>query len=215
MNSTAKDPPCKKIFVGGLDTNLTQDEIADHFSKYGKVELVELPYDKVKNQRRAFGFISFDSEDVVEQLCQSAKIPFGDKMLDVRKALTKEQQEAMAFRGGRGGGPMRAGFRGRARGAYGGPGVHGYDYNGMYGGYGGYDYYGGYYGSGYGGSSHLYDHTSMGGYGDGGYGYQSNYGEADSLAAGSGQQGGPASGKPRRGTWQADSNATAYHPYNR
>ena len=95
---------------------------------------------------------------------------------------------------------MRAGFRGRARGdkscdkcradeslnasnvfrnsgAYGGPGVHGYDYNGMYGGgYGGYDYYGGYYGSGYGGSSHLYDHTSMGGYGDGGYGYQSNYG---------------------------------------
>ena len=42
---------------------------------------MELPYDKVKNQRRAFGFISFDSEDVVEQLCQSAKIPFGDKMV--------------------------------------------------------------------------------------------------------------------------------------
>ena len=33
----SKDPPCKKIFVGGLDTNLTQEEIAEHFSQYGKV----------------------------------------------------------------------------------------------------------------------------------------------------------------------------------
>lgn len=33
----SKDPPCKKIFVGGLDTELTQEEIAEHFSQYGKV----------------------------------------------------------------------------------------------------------------------------------------------------------------------------------
>lgn len=46
-----------------------------------KVEQVELPYDKTKNQRRAFGFITFDSSDVVDKICQNEKIPFGDKMV--------------------------------------------------------------------------------------------------------------------------------------
>lgn len=44
-----------------------------------QVDLVELPYDKIKNQRRAFGFITFESEDVVEKLCQNAKVPFRER----------------------------------------------------------------------------------------------------------------------------------------
>ncbi|ESO02590.1 hypothetical protein HELRODRAFT_94668 [Helobdella robusta] len=205
-SSYGKDPPCKKIFVGGLDTNLSQEEIAEHFSQYGKVELVELPYDKVKNQRRAFGFITFDNEDIVEQMCQNAKVPFGDKMLDVRKAVSREQQEAHGYRGGRGGGPMRGAFRGKAGGYYNSMG--GYEMNGLYGGppYGGYDYYG-YYGGGghYGAASHPYDHSAIGSYGDGAYGpssYQSTQAAAGTKVA-------------RRGTWQSDTNATTYHPYNR
>lgn len=35
---------------------------------------------------------------------------------DIRKALSREQQEALAMRMSRGGGPMRAGYRGRGRG---------------------------------------------------------------------------------------------------
>ena len=71
----------RKIFVGGLDPSLTEEDIITHFTQYGKVEQVELPFDKTKNQRRAFGFITFDSEEVVDKICVNAKIPFGDKMV--------------------------------------------------------------------------------------------------------------------------------------
>jgi len=31
--------PVKKIFVGGLDPGLTEEEIIEHFSQYGKVNI--------------------------------------------------------------------------------------------------------------------------------------------------------------------------------
>lgn len=34
--------PIKKIFVGGLDPNLTEEEIIEHFSQYGKVNILIL-----------------------------------------------------------------------------------------------------------------------------------------------------------------------------
>lgn len=179
-NGAPQREPVKKIFVGGLDPALTEQEISEHFSQYGKVELVELPFDKTKNQRRAFGFVTFESEEIVDNICSNSKVPFGDKMLDVRKAIPKELQEGFAARGGRGGG------RGRGMGR----GAPAYDYNGTYqAGYPGYEYYmpsppgsgygppnpgyGGYYGGqGYGG---VYDHTAGGSYGSPGYsGYDYN-----------------------------------------
>ena len=45
-----------------------------------QVELVELPFDKTKNQRRAFGFVTFESEEIVDNICSNSKVPFGDKM---------------------------------------------------------------------------------------------------------------------------------------
>lgn len=44
---------------------------------------MELPFDKAKSQRRAFGFITFESEEVVDNICSTPKIPFRDKMVMV------------------------------------------------------------------------------------------------------------------------------------
>ncbi|ELT93758.1 hypothetical protein CAPTEDRAFT_170758 [Capitella teleta] len=65
--------PVKKIFVGGLDPEVPEDEIRQHFSKYGKVEEVELPFDRSKNQRRFFCFVSFDTGEAVDALCQESE----------------------------------------------------------------------------------------------------------------------------------------------
>jgi len=32
--------------------------------------------------RRAFGFITFESEEIVDNICSTPKIPFGDKMVE-------------------------------------------------------------------------------------------------------------------------------------
>lgn len=154
-----------KIFVGGLKPELSDDDIRNHFSTFGTIVEMEMPQDRVKNQRKNFCFITFEEERVVQDLVRSGRTSIGDVEVDVKKATPKPSD---ALRGGmRGGAVMRG--RGTGRGTmwaggwqgYGGyPGYPGYGYG--YDPYGyGMDYYGGYgaYGGGYDG------YAGYGGYG--------------------------------------------------
>lgn len=75
---------------------------------YFKVESVELPFDKVKNQRRQFCFVTFEDEMTVDQVCKQPKQKIGNKECDVKKATTKP--DPRLARGG------AMGARGRGRG---------------------------------------------------------------------------------------------------
>uniref|UniRef100_A0A1B6JPD4 RRM domain-containing protein n=1 Tax=Homalodisca liturata TaxID=320908 RepID=A0A1B6JPD4_9HEMI len=154
-----------KIFVGGLSTELSDDDIKNYFSQYGNIVEVEMPYDKTKNQRKGFCFITFDSEQVVSELLKTPKQSINGKEVDVKRATPKADGMG-GMRGGRGG----RGGRGRGRGGYGG------GYDGYGGGYGGYGNYGG----GYGG----YDYSGYGGYG----GYGAGYGGGKQRGGGRGQR---------------------------
>nr|CAH7740280.1 unnamed protein product [Callosobruchus chinensis] len=165
-----------KIFVGGLTSELTDDDIKGYFQQFGNIIEVEMPFDKTKNQRKGFCFITFESEQVVNELLKTPKQTIKDKEVDVKKATPKPDQMGpmgmmMGGRGGRGG---RGGMRGRGgRGGYNqnwnqpyGGGYGGYGQGYGYDGYGGgYDYYGG--GGGYGGGYGAYDYSNYGGYGSG------------------------------------------------
>lgn len=219
-NPLGNREPIKKVFVGGLDPEIPEDEIRSHFGQYGKIEEIDLPYDKAKGQRRAFCFITFESEEVVDRCCEKAKQAIGNtsKDVDVKKATPKDQQGY--WQGGRGrgwgGGPQRGG-RGRGRGNYnqgwgsGGYGYDSYDYYNQ--GYGGYDYGNNYYG-GY--DYNNYYNQGWGynqGYG-GGYGSYGGYGN-NSYGGGSGNQDGSYSKPKRGGTSVSTTGASGYHPYSR
>ncbi|GFG29942.1 hypothetical protein Cfor_10544, partial [Coptotermes formosanus] len=62
-----------KIFVGGLAPELSDDDIKNFFAQYGTIVEVEMPFDKTKNQRKGFCFITFESEQVVQELLKSPK----------------------------------------------------------------------------------------------------------------------------------------------
>lgn len=167
-----------KIFVGGLTNELADDDIKGYFSQFGNIVEVEMPFDKTKNQRKGFCFITFDSEQVVNELLKTPKQTIKDKEVDVKKATPKPDPMGMSMRGSRGSGGGRGMSRGRGRGNYGSGQNWGNQSYGNYGSYGqgyggGYDGYGGgydYYGSGYGGYG-AYDYTGYGNYGGGGGGY--------------------------------------------
>ncbi|ERN19207.1 heterogeneous nuclear ribonucleoprotein 1 [Amborella trichopoda] len=81
----------KKIFVGGVPTNVTEDEFKNFFSKYGKVVDHQIIRDHSTNRSRGFGFIIFDSEKVVDDLVAKGNmIDFGDTQVEVRKAEPKK-----------------------------------------------------------------------------------------------------------------------------
>jgi len=181
-------PGIKKIFVGGLEPDLPEADIRAYFEKYGKIEEIELPFDKVKNQRRQFCFITFESEEVVKEICKRNKQTIGSKECDVKMATPKIDEGRGGWGGGRGG----RGGRGRGGRGRGGPG-----------GWGGAGFGG--YGGGYGGGYDPYDYGGYGG-GYGGYEYP-GWGGAYGGYEGYGQQGGY--GKTRRGR------GGGYHPYGR
>lgn len=191
--------PILKVFVGGLDPEVSEEEIRAHFGQFGAIDEVDLPFDKVKQQRRAFCFIKFQSEDVVNEVVANNKQTLGSREVDVKKATPKNDQQQDGFGyGGRGGGFGGRGGRG-GRGA--GRGAGGYG-----GGYGAQQSYGSGYGSsGYGGGY-------GGGYGNGydqsGYGSQkySGYGAGDDSYGGYGAS---------SGGWGQQAQSRSYHPYQR
>lgn len=154
-----------KIFVGGLTPEMTDDDIKDHFKQYGTITLTEMPFDKVKNQRKGFCFITFESDAMINEIVKNPKQQIKGKMVDVKKATPKPADGFLMGGGGRGRGRGR-GARGGGRGGY--PVAPGYPVS-DYAPYG-YDYYGYGYGAGYG-----YDYYGTDPYGYGydysGYGY--------------------------------------------
>lgn len=76
----------KKIFVGGVDSNLTEEEIKQYFSRFGRVDGIELPFDKIRNRRREFCFIIFDSKEAADSACGESKQLIGGRECDIKRA---------------------------------------------------------------------------------------------------------------------------------
>ncbi|KAL1356389.1 hypothetical protein HN51_008410 [Arachis hypogaea] len=208
----SKDFRTKKIFVGGIPSTVTEDEFRDFFTRYGEVKDHQIMRDHSTNRSRGFGFITFDSEEAVDDLLSMGnRIEFAGAQVEIKKAepkkpnppptSSKRYNDSRSSYGG-GYGDAYDGFGGSF-------GVGGYRSGGMYGGrsgaYGGYGSefsgYGGYAGAmgpyrgdpslgyagryGGGGFSRGYD---LGGYG----GASENYGAYGGAAAGGGSSAGGA-----------------------
>ncbi|XP_029172919.1 RNA-binding protein squid-like isoform X2 [Nylanderia fulva] len=181
-----------KIFVGGLSTELSDDDIKNFFSQFGTIVEVEMPFDKTKNQRKGFCFITFESEQVVNELLKTSKQTINGKEVDVKKATPKPDgmigmrggPGVRGSRGGRGGRGRGFGQGGWGQGGYGGSYSSGYGQGGYGSGYDGYgyDYYGGGGYGGYGG----YDYSGYDGYGYGGGNYDGGYSGGRGGARGKG-----------------------------
>ncbi|MQM02976.1 hypothetical protein Taro_035746 [Colocasia esculenta] len=80
----------KKIFVGGLSANITQEEFKEYFEKFGKITDVVVMYDSATNRPRGFGFITFDAEESVENAIKTAFHTLNGKTVEVKRAVPRE-----------------------------------------------------------------------------------------------------------------------------
>ncbi|RVX14888.1 Heterogeneous nuclear ribonucleoprotein 27C [Vitis vinifera] len=180
----SKDFKTKKIFVGGVPSTVTEDEFKNFFSKYGKVVEHQIIRDHETNRSRGFGFIIFDSEEVVDEMISKGNmIDMAGTQVEIKKAEPKKasnpppapaygsNSRARSFSDGFGGfGSSYGGFdSGFGPGPYRTPGGVG----GRLGGFGGYGSSGSEFGGGYGG----FGSSSLGGYrGESSLGYSSRFG---------------------------------------
>lgn len=111
----------KKIFVGGLPPNLTEEGFRQYFETYGHVTDVVVMYDQNTQRPRGFGFISFDTEDAVDRVLHKTFHDLNGKQVEVKRALPKDANP---------GGGTRAMGGGAASLGGGGGGYQGYNASG-------------------------------------------------------------------------------------
>lgn len=244
-NPPSKGPKTKKIFVGGIPTSITEDEFKNYFAKFGKVVEHQIMQDHGTGRSRGFGFVTFDSEQVVDEILSHGKMyEIGGKQVEIKKAEPKKSlPDSEPAYGMDGRPPFLPGGRGGYGDAY---GAYGNSYRGgggfggrpgVYGGYGVGDYssaYGVYDGStlggfrgdspaGYGGRFGPYG-SSFGSYGSGmlgGYGDSEGFGSYGTGSYGGGYDAGIGGGYGGAGAYGSGrggyggSSSGRYHPYSR
>lgn len=80
----------KKIFVGGLASNVSKSDFKKYFDQFGTIIDVVVMYDHSTKRPRGFGFITYDSEDAVDRVLIKAFHHLNGKMVEVKRAVPKE-----------------------------------------------------------------------------------------------------------------------------
>nr|AAA68014.1 ribonucleoprotein [Gallus gallus]prf//2109229A RNA-binding protein [Gallus gallus] len=111
-----KKDPVKKIFVGGLNPEATEEKIREYFGEFGEIEAIELPMDPKTNKRRGFVFISFKEEDPVKKVLEKKFHNVSGSKCEIKVAQPKEVYQQQQFSSGGG----RGSYGGRGRGGRGG-----------------------------------------------------------------------------------------------
>lgn len=57
----------KKLFVGGINFNTTEDILKEHFSKFGEVTQLILIRDRETGKSKGFAFITFKNSEDAEK----------------------------------------------------------------------------------------------------------------------------------------------------
>lgn len=81
----------RKIFVGGLPSDVTPEEFRQCFEKFGNVIESKIMYDRITTRSRGFGFITFDDPNISQRVIQLKRLPMRpDKIVEIKEAQPRE-----------------------------------------------------------------------------------------------------------------------------
>jgi len=78
-------PVERMLFVGGLGPDVTNKDLADHFSQYGQVRFAQIRLDSTTNKSRGFGFVEFCYSSDCRGALKYPKQQIKGKMCDIRE----------------------------------------------------------------------------------------------------------------------------------
>jgi len=102
----------KKLFVGGLSWDTTDEGLRQAFASYGEITEAKVITDRVTGRSRGFGFVTFaQDEDAKSAISKMDGTSLDGKTIKVNEAQEKSPRSGGrsggGFGGGRGGGRDR------------------------------------------------------------------------------------------------------------
>lgn len=82
-----------KIFVGGIDPMVTEQEFNEFFSQFGSIIDAQLMIDKDTGRSRGFGFITYDSPAAVDRVTVNKYLNLKGKAMEVKRAEPRGQHQ--------------------------------------------------------------------------------------------------------------------------
>lgn len=82
----------KKLFIGGLHWKTNDDDLRQYFSTYGPVTDAMVIIEPNTQRSRGFGFVVFANPEVAETVVQSQNHKINDKVVDVKRAISKDDE---------------------------------------------------------------------------------------------------------------------------
>ena len=109
----------KKLYVGNLPFDTTEDQVRDLFDEYGTIESLAMITDRDSGRFRGFCFVEMADADAASAIEGLNGKAFGGRDLNVNEAKPREERSGGGRRGG-GGGNRRGGGGGYSGGGDGG-----------------------------------------------------------------------------------------------
>ena len=88
----------KKVYVGNLPFQTTEDDLSNLFSQVGPVESVSIITDRDTGRSKGFGFVSMDSEAADKAIAQFNGTDFNGRALTVNEARPMVKKDGFSNR---------------------------------------------------------------------------------------------------------------------
>ncbi|KAI3436074.1 hypothetical protein D9Q98_002132 [Chlorella vulgaris] len=83
-------PKARKVFVGGLSPDTTEDQFREYFSQFGDVMEAQIMQDHMSGRSRGFGFVTFAEDSSAENVFAAGTMhDLGGKKVEVKPATPK------------------------------------------------------------------------------------------------------------------------------
>jgi cold-inducible RNA-binding protein len=102
----------KRIYVGNLSYQTTENDLADLFGQLGEVASANIITDRDTGRSKGFGFVEMGSEEADKAIAQLNGSELDGRTLTVNEARPREDRSGNRGGGGGGGGRGRSGGRG-------------------------------------------------------------------------------------------------------
>ncbi len=95
----------KKLYVGNISYQTTEDDLNTLFSQAGNIESVKIINDQYSGRSKGFGFVEFSTQDEADKAVSMFNgYSLGERKLIVNEARPQAPKRSGGFGGGGGGG---------------------------------------------------------------------------------------------------------------